>query len=51
MEALELDSRIYEARYMGLTQQMNTERPVLEGRCSKLIICNYILFIYRDLPL
>nr|XP_053639785.1 uncharacterized protein LOC128693918 isoform X2 [Cherax quadricarinatus] len=30
MQALEQDSRVYEARYMGLTQQGHTDRPVLE---------------------
>ncbi|XP_042220875.1 uncharacterized protein LOC121865472 isoform X2 [Homarus americanus] len=30
MQALEQDSRVYESRYMGLAQQANTDRPVLE---------------------
>lgn len=31
MQALEKDARVYESRYMGLTQQASGERPVLEG--------------------
>ncbi|KAK4304053.1 hypothetical protein Pmani_024000 [Petrolisthes manimaculis] len=30
MQALEQDARVYESRYLGLVQQVNTTRPVLE---------------------